>query len=77
MIAALMLVGLTGWSYWRMHHAAPSPQVIPAINANPRASERPAPTGLKDDPVHWPGAGGSWTALDERQLIRLLKDAAP
>jgi hypothetical protein len=31
---------------------------------------------LEADPVTWSDTGGSWTASDEGQLIRLLKDVA-
>jgi len=34
-------------------------------------------SALEDDPALWPTTGQSWTALDERQLIRLLTDSAP
>jgi hypothetical protein len=74
MIAALMLMTLTGWSYWLMHRAARSPQVTTTVAAPdqrpPRAAAVP---GREDDPNQW----RAWTALDERQLIRLLTDSAP
>jgi hypothetical protein len=31
---------------------------------------------LEADPATWSASGSSWTASDESQLIRLLKDAA-
>ncbi|MDQ2790306.1 MAG: hypothetical protein M3Y73_11540 [Actinomycetota bacterium] len=34
------------------------------------------PARADDDPVQWPPACGEWTALDERQLTRLLRDSA-
>ena len=78
MIAALMLMALTGWSYWLMHHAARSPQVTTAIAApDQRAPRAAAVLGLEDDPDQGRATYGSWTALDERQLIRLLTDFAP
>ncbi len=76
MIAALMLVTLTGWSYWLMRRAVCGPQVNPALTADPSVPHRAAAAGLEDDPVHWPPTQGAWTALDERQLIRLLTDPA-
>jgi hypothetical protein len=43
-----------------------------------RISARPAAVlGLEDDPDQGRATYGSWTALDERQLIRLLTDSAP
>ena len=38
-----------------------------------RASRAAGVLGLEDDPDQW----CAWTALDERQLIRLLTDSAP
>lgn len=76
MIAALMLVTLTGWSYWLMRRAVRGPQVNPALEAAPSVPHPAAAAGLEDDPVHWPPTRGAWTALDERQLIRLLTDPA-
>jgi hypothetical protein len=77
MIATLALMALTGWSCWLMHHAGRSAQATPTTKATPRAPHRALASGLEDDPVQWPGARGSWTALDERQLVRLLTNAAP
>ena len=34
---------------------------------------RATAVGLEDDPEQW----HAWTALDERQLVRLLTDSAP
>jgi hypothetical protein len=34
-------------------------------------------SALEDDPRWTAGTGSPWTALDERQLIRLLTDSAP
>lgn len=36
-----------------------------------------ATAGLEDASTCEPVSDGSWTALDERQLIRLLTDSAP
>ena len=78
MIAALMLWSLLGWSYWLMHRAARSSQVRTQVAApNQRTTRAAAVRGLEDDPDQWCAVRGSWTALDEHQLIRLLTDSAP
>jgi hypothetical protein len=81
MIATLMLWALIGWSYWVMYRfvrSMRSPQVRPPAAApGRRATHAAAVRGLEDDPDQWRAARGSWTALDERQLIRLLTDSAP
>jgi hypothetical protein len=77
-ITALMFMSLIGWSYWLMHRAVRSPQVTPPVAAPDRRATRAAAVlGLEDDPDQWRATRGSWTALDERQLIRLLTDSAP
>ncbi|MGB9222722.1 hypothetical protein [Mycobacterium sp.] len=43
----------------------------------PRGPRAAAVRGLEDDPDQWRAACGSWSALDERQLVRLLTDSAP
>jgi hypothetical protein len=58
------------YSIWMVRRAM---RARPATTAN-RCALRGAPAiGLEDDPDQW----HAWTALDERQLIRLLSDAAP
>jgi hypothetical protein len=77
-IAALMLMSLIGWGCWLMHRAVRSPQVTTPVAApDQRATRAAAVLGLEDDPDQWRAARGAWTALDERQLIRLLTDSAP
>jgi hypothetical protein len=50
------------------------PQVRTPVTApDQRAPRAAAVLGLEDDPDQW----CAWTALDERQLIRLLTDSAP
>jgi hypothetical protein len=72
-IAALMLVTLTGSSCWLIHRAARSAQgTTPTAVSDQHATRGAAVLGLEDDPDQW----HAWTALDERQLIRLLKDSA-
>jgi hypothetical protein len=78
MIAALMLWSLLGWSYWLMYRAARHPRVATPVAAPDQPATRAAAVrGLEDDPDQWRAARGSWTALDEHQLIRLLTDSAP
>ena len=63
-----------------MHRAGGAPpRRRPLAIAVPdqRAPRAAAVLGLEDDPDQWRATGGSWTALDERQLIRLLTDSAP
>jgi hypothetical protein len=78
MIATLMLISWIGWSCWVMYRAVRSPQVkMPVAAPGQRATHAAAVLGIEDDPDQWRAARGSWTALDERQLIRLLTDYAP
>jgi hypothetical protein len=77
-IAALLFMSLIGWGYWLMCRDVRSRQVtMPVAAADQRATRAAAVLGLEDDPDQWRAARGSWTALDERQLIRLLTDSAP
>ena len=78
MIAALMFMSLIGWGYWLIYRDVRSPQVTTTVAApDQRATRAAAVLGLDDDPDQWRSARGSWTALDERQLVRLLTDSAP
>ena len=78
MIAALMFMSLIGWGYWLIYRDVRSPQVTTPVAApDQRATRTAAVLGLEDDPDQWRAARGSWTALDERQLVRLLTDCAP
>ena len=78
MIAALIFMSLIGWGYWLMYRDVRSRQVtMPVAAPDQRATRAAAVLGLEDDPDQWRAARGSWTALDERQLIRLLTDSAP
>ena len=77
MIAALMLWSLLGWSYWLMYRAVRSSQVTtPVATPDQRATRAAAVLSREGDPDQWRAARGSWTALDEHQLIRLLTDSA-
>ncbi|MFI5783300.1 hypothetical protein [Nocardia sp. NPDC051570] len=75
MIIALLCIPLIGWStYWLIQQAA---QVTPMAATDQHSARAAAAIGLEDDPDQWCAVRGVWTALDERQLIRLLKDSAP
>lgn len=74
MIIILQFLPLLMYSYWIMRRAA---RARPAARADQRAHLSATAIGLEDDSLHRPASGGAWTALDERQLIRLLKDSAP
>lgn len=73
-----MMWSLIGWSYWVTHRAVRSTQrTTPVAAPGQRATRAAAVLGLEDDPDQRPAARGSWTAQDERQLVRLLTDSAP
>jgi hypothetical protein len=74
MIIILQFVALLLYSYWIMRRAA---RARPAARADERAHLSATAIGLADDSLHRPASGGAWTALDEHQLIRLLRDSAP
>jgi hypothetical protein len=74
MIIVLEFLPLLVYSCWIMRRAA---RARPAAKADQRSPHRATAMGLEDNPVHWPAGGAFWTALDERQLIRLLTDSAP
>ncbi len=78
MIAALIFMSLIGWGYWLMYRGVRSPRVTTTVAAaDQRATRAAAVLGPEDDPDQSRAAGGCWTALDERQLVRLLTDSAP
>lgn len=74
MIGVLEFLALFVYGVWKIRRATQRRQ---ATTSNPGAPRRALATGLEDAPVHWPATQATWTALDERQLVRLLKDAAP
>ena len=74
MIIIFEFLSLVLYSYWMMRRAA---RARPAPRADQRAPLSARAIGLDDDSLHWPARGITWTALDEHQLTRLLKDAAP
>ena len=78
MIAALIFMSLSGWGFWLMYRDVPYPRVTTPVAApDQRGTRAAAVRGIEDDPDQWRTARGSWTTLDERQLIRLLTDSAP
>ena len=78
MIAALIFTQLIGSGHWLRYRDVRSPRVTTMV-AGPRqqATRAVAVLGLEDDPDQWRAARGCWTALDERQLVRLLTESAP
>jgi hypothetical protein len=74
MIIILQFLLLMLYSYWMMRRLA---RARPAAKADQRAPLNAMPIGLEDDSLHRPAIDGAWTALDEHQLIRLLRDSAP
>jgi hypothetical protein len=78
MIPALIFMSIIGWGYCLMYRDVRSPQVTTPVAAPAQRGPRAAAVrGLEDDPDQWRAARGAWTALDERQPIRLLTDCAP
>jgi len=77
-IAALIFMSLSGWGYWLIYRDMRSPPVMTPVAAPAQRPTRAAAVlGRQDDPDQWRAARDGWTALDERQLIRLLTDSAP
>jgi hypothetical protein len=74
MIIILQFLLLVLYSYWMMRRAA---RARPAARADQRAPLNAIPIRLEDDSLHRPADDGAWTALDEHQLVRLLRDSAP
>jgi hypothetical protein len=78
MIAALIFMSLSGWGFWLTYRDVRYPRMTTPVAAlDRRATLAAAVLSLEDDPDQWRAARGSWTALDEHQLIRLLTDSAP
>ncbi len=71
MIAAMVGAALLWWGCLIMVRDA---QTVLGRHGTIRNLPTPSP---EDDPTQWPASCDSWTALDERQLIRLLTDSAP
>jgi hypothetical protein len=75
-IPVLMFMPLIGCGYWLVRRAIPRVST-PVAEPEHRAARAAAVLGIEDDPGQWRVARGAWTALDERQLVRLLTDSAP
>jgi hypothetical protein len=73
MIIILQFLPLLLYSYWILRRAA---RARSAAAADQRAPLRATVIGLDDDSLQWPASRGAWTALDERQLVQLLKDSS-
>lgn len=76
MIAALIVLAVLWWVYWRMWGNARSPRTTIVAASAGYTSRNATPLRLEDDPDHWSATRGAWTALDERQLTRFLVDSA-
>jgi hypothetical protein len=71
-----MCMSLIGCGYWLKQHVI-APATLPVAAPEQHATRVARVLGIEDDPDPWRAARGGWTALDERQLIRLLTDSAP
>ena len=76
MIPALISMSLIGSGYWLRQREIPR-AVTPVGAPKQRATRAAGVLGLEDDPDQWRAVRGAWSALDERQLIRLLTESAP
>ena len=74
MIIILQFLSLLLYSCWIVRRVA---WARPAARVDQPAPLSAMAVGLEDDSLPRPASGGAWTALDEHQLIRLLKDSAP
>ena len=70
MSIVVQFLPLIVYTYWMVRRAMRARSATTADRRAPRAA---AAIRLEDDPDQW----RAWTALDERQLIRLLTDSAP
>ena len=69
-----MVLSLLWWSYWwRCRGVRSARATAPPAGAARHTTKTTTALGLEDDPDQW----HVWTALDERQLIRLLTESAP
>ncbi len=77
MIIIFLSTWLIGWSLGMvLRRAATTTPATPVAPPEQRGAGISPPAGLEDDPARRPAARGDWTALDERQLTRLLTDSA-
>ncbi len=82
MIIIFLCTWLACWSLGvllrRAARTTPFAPVAPVVPLEQPAARVSPPIGPEDDPAGWPPAVRSdWNDLDERQLIRLLKDSTP
>ncbi len=76
MIAALVAVALLWWGCLIMVRDAHTVLGKPVLGRRRVIRRLPTPSP-QYDPTDWPASYDSWTALDEKQLIRLLTESAP
>ncbi len=72
--SCILYISLIGYSLAMMTRRARGAAPMTAVTQHPPPASLPA--RADDDPVQWLPARGEWTALDERQLTRLLRDSA-
>ncbi len=77
MVLVATIAGVCWSVFRRMGLIESAEKSTPVATPAQRATPTTTVLALEDDPDLWPAARGAWTALDERQLIRLLTDAAP
>jgi hypothetical protein len=68
-----LAIMVLSFALWRRGHGPAE------TGTKTRQHARPTPLavrGPEDDPAGWPPAGREWTAWDEHQLTRLLKDSS-
>lgn len=75
MTGAVLVFPLLVWGLWWLHNGGRI-QSTDATAGESDAFDAKRICGLEDNPDAWP-VRGPWTALDERQLIRMLTEAAP
>jgi hypothetical protein len=73
----LVVLALMWWSFWR-YSRTPRPSRVAAVatGKHRHPGHETAARGLEDDPDRWRVAGCAWTALDDLQLTRLLRESA-
>lgn len=78
MIVALAVVALMWWGYWLVCRDAGPPRrsTQTPVAAPIHTSRDTLALGPRDDADQWHATRGAWTALDERQLTRLLTESA-
>ncbi|RAL30828.1 hypothetical protein CVN56_31320 [Rhodococcus sp. AQ5-07] len=80
-MGALILLAMTGAGcWWMLSHCRPQLKesfTIATCRPTGKATTagKASALGLEDDPDQWRATCGAWTALDERQLLRLLTNS--